>query len=99
MYHDETITIHGPDGKKTVVLKARFDIPWFAYRDEPHIMGHIPDELYHVEFDGSEKYDKPLLVTRAYKDAIDASESDRSEPQPDECWIRYDPVFERRGRL
>ena len=100
MSQDETITIHEPGGKKTVVPKNQFDKPWFACSDEPHIRGHIPDELYHVEFDGSEKYtDSPLLVTRAYKDAIDASGTDRSEPQPDEMWTRYNPVLERQGRL
>ncbi len=97
MCQDEAVTIHEPDGKKTVVSKNQFDKPWYACRDEPHIKGHIPDELYHVEFEGSEN--SPLLVTRAYKDAIDASVTDRSEPQPDEFWIRYDPVLEHRGRL
>ena len=96
MYQDE-VTIHELDGKKTVILKNQFDRPWYAYGDEPHIKGHVPDELYHVEFDGAERFgDSPLLVTRAFKDAIDASVTDRSEPQPDEWWIRYDPVRERR---
>ena len=100
MRQDETVTIHEPGGQKTVVPKNQFDKPWYAYRDEPHIKGHLPDELYQVEFEGSENFpDSPLLVTRAYKDAIDASAIDRSEPQPDEMWIRYDPVLERSGRL
>ena len=100
MCQDETVTIHEPGGKKTVVSKNQFDKPWYAYRDELHIKGHVPDELYQVEFEGSENFpDSPLLVTSAYKDAIDASVADRSEPQPDEFWIRYDPVLERRGRL
>ena len=100
MCQDETVTIHEPGGKKTIVSKNQFDKPWYAYGDEPHIKGHVPDELYHVELEGSENFpDSPLLVTRAYKDAIDASVADRSEPQPDEFWIRYDPVLERRGRL
>ena len=55
MYQDGTVTIHEPGGKKTVVSKNQFDKPWYAYRDEPHIKGRVRDELYHVEFEGSEK--------------------------------------------
>ena len=100
MSQDETVTIHEPGGKKTVLSKNQFDKPWYACSDEPHIKGHIPDELYHVGSEGSENFpDSPRLVTRAYKDAIDASVTDRNKPQPDEFWIRYDPVRERRGRL
>ena len=74
MGQDETVTIHEPGGKKMVVPKNQFDKPWYAYRDEPHIKGDLPDELYQVEFEESENFpNSPLLVTRVYKDAIDAS--------------------------
>ena len=56
MCQDETVTIHELGGKKTVVSKNQFDKPWYAYSDEPHIKGHVPDELYQVEFEGSENF-------------------------------------------